>query len=648
MASSTERSKKFREKMKSDPIKLEEYKKKDRERKRSKYAEKKATMSDREREALREKERKKKRVQAEKKKQAARKKEEEMHKEAFKSPQSFGKAIRRAKKGLPEENKKKVQVLSHIVVSLSPTKRRAVLETCDAAVKRRKEGLERKTRSDALTEEEVASVQEFYLRDDISRMCPGKRDCISVKTPQGRESRQKRLLLLNISEIYELFKKESDLSIGKSKFAALRPPQVVSMTARDQEVCMCRYHENIDMLLIGLKKLLPEVPKSEEILMQTVCSLEQICCVDRECQKCGITEPVDEMFADTNENSMVSYYQWVTGEDKRVRKLLQECTIAKAKEDLVEQLQPFSRHIYNIKRQFAELKFLKENLKTGEVIIQEDFSENFQLKHQKEVMAAHWSSDMVTLFTAVVYFKGEEGELEHASYVVVSDELKHEKRSVYAFNTAIINEVKQLTQPVSKIHYWSDGAGSQFKNKYTLANLLYHEHDFGAEASWSFFETAHGKGPVDGVGGEVKRAVWRSILQNKETVTNAKEFYYVTKKVCKKIHTLFVPQSAINSHSEKLEQRWTDCRAIPNTHAIHFVAKANAGSIITAKNSQFKVQEPCTEFTLSPTLEQTRSTPIAPAVPVEPGSPNSITVHVEQYYAVDYLRQFYIYMSLVV
>uniref|UniRef100_A0A0L8FG70 Uncharacterized protein n=1 Tax=Octopus bimaculoides TaxID=37653 RepID=A0A0L8FG70_OCTBM len=165
-------------------------------------------------------------------------------------------------------------------------------------------------------------------------------------------------------------------------------------------------------------------------------------------------------------------------------------------------------------------------------------------------MAAHWSNDTVTLFTTV----DEEGELEHASYVVVSDEMKHGKCSVYAFNTAIINEAKQLTL-ASKIHYWSDGAG-----KYTLVNLLYHEHDFGAEASWSFFESTHGKGRVDDAGCEVKCVVWQSVLENKEVVTNAKEFYCATKKVCKKIHMLFVPQSSINSHSKKLEQRWTDCR----------------------------------------------------------------------------------------
>ena len=85
---------------------------------------------------------------------------------------------------------------------------------------------------------------------------------------------------------------------------------------------------------------------------------------------------------------------------------------------------------------------------------------------------------------------------------------------------------------------------------------------------------------------------------------------------------------------------------IPNTHAIHFVAKANAGSVITTKNSQFEAQEACTEFLLSPTLvEQTPSIPRTPAAdPVELDFP--ITVHSEQYYVVDYLRAFYIGRAL--
>ena len=86
-----------------------------------------------------------------------------------------------------------------------------------------------------------------------------------------------------------------------------------------------------------------------------------------------------------------------------------------------EQLHPFGRHVCNIKRQYAELKYLKESLQLGEVIIHEDFAENVQMKHQREVMAAHWSNDAVTLFTAVAYYRSGTGDLEHKSYAVISE-----------------------------------------------------------------------------------------------------------------------------------------------------------------------------------------------------------------------------------
>ena len=597
------------------PSKHEEYKKKDRERKKKKYAEKKRTMSETEKSKLREKERLKKRVQAARKRLQSSKNtcREEAH-DLFKSSQSLGKAVKRVQKSLPKQDKKKTQVLSQVVCALSPRKRRAVLESCDVAVKRRRsEESGRKIRSDALAEEEIKLVENFFNRDDISRICPGKRDFLSVKTSEGRELRQKRLLLVNVNEAYELFKKEEpDLKIGRSKFASLRPRQVMPMSLHDQEVCMCKYHENINMILDGLKNILPEVPKySEDLLIQTVCSLNQAKCMDRECQACGIAKPLDELFEDIDDNTATSYFQWETCEDGRVRKQKIEGTIADAKDDLREQLQPFGRHVYNIKRQYAELKYLKESLQLGEVIIHEDFAENFQMKHQREVMAAHWSNDTVTLFTAVVYYRSGTGDLEHKSYAVISDDLRHDKQSVYAFNKAILKEVKKFTQ-VNKVHYWSDGAGSQFKNKYNLSSLLFHEQDFGAKATWSFFETAHGKGPVDGVGAEVKRAVWRSILQDKEVVSSPLEFHRVAQKVCNKVSPLYVPQAEVNNQTEKLKERWNGCRTIPHTHAIHFASKVDDVTISVAKNSQFLYNEHTRQHVL---IEETTPAPSTPSSP---------------------------------
>ena len=135
---------------------------------------------------------------------------------------------------------------------------------------------------------------------------------------------------------------------------------------------------------------------------------------------------------------------------------------------------------------------LKGTIKPGEVIIQEDFSENFSIKHQSEIMSAHLATEGVTLFTVVVYFRRTEtSDLEHLSFSIISDELVHDKKAVYAKNSLVLRELKMvLPWDTTTVHYWSDGAASQFKNRYNFANLAFHERDFDCTADWSFFCTA--------------------------------------------------------------------------------------------------------------------------------------------------------------
>ena len=59
-------------------------------------------------------------------------------------------------------------------------------------------------------EETKVKVKEFFERDDVSHLCPGKKDCESVKLEDGRKEKvQKRLLLSNLKEIYQHFVTEN-------------------------------------------------------------------------------------------------------------------------------------------------------------------------------------------------------------------------------------------------------------------------------------------------------------------------------------------------------------------------------------------------------------------------------------------------------
>ena len=97
---------------------------------------------------------------------------------------------------------------------------------------------------EGLNKETKKCVVEFYERDDVSRMCPGKKDYVSIRNKDGlKEKVQKRLLLTNISEIYANFKAEfPSLKIVFSTFALLQPKWCTPVgVAGLHNVCVCTY-----------------------------------------------------------------------------------------------------------------------------------------------------------------------------------------------------------------------------------------------------------------------------------------------------------------------------------------------------------------------------------------------------------------------
>ena len=58
----------------------------------------------------------------------------------------------------------------------------------------------------SLRDDTIMMVQNFYESDEISRVMPGKKDCMSIKVNDTRISIQKRLLLGNLKEVYQQFK----------------------------------------------------------------------------------------------------------------------------------------------------------------------------------------------------------------------------------------------------------------------------------------------------------------------------------------------------------------------------------------------------------------------------------------------------------
>ena len=95
-------------------------------------------------------------------------------------------------------------------------------------------------------------ITEFYGCDAVSRICPGKKDCVSINLEDGsKEKVQKRLLLTNLNEVYALFKsKFSNLPVSFSTFALLHPKWCILVGVSGfHNVCVCRHNQNVKLMI---------------------------------------------------------------------------------------------------------------------------------------------------------------------------------------------------------------------------------------------------------------------------------------------------------------------------------------------------------------------------------------------------------------
>ena len=142
--------------------------------------------------------------------------------------------------------------------------------------------------------------------------------------------------------------------------------------------------------------------------------------------------------------------------------------------------------------------------------MQLDFSENYAVVQQDEIQSAHWAHSQVTVFTCVVWVGGTS-----QSYGIVSDYLSHDKYAVYKFIEVILTDIRKRFPYTRKVCFFSDGAASQFKQKYLFVNLGFLKQEYELESpEWSFFAASHGKGAVDGICGTIKRSVWQKYWQD--------------------------------------------------------------------------------------------------------------------------------------
>ena len=127
-------------------------------------------------------------------------------------------------------------------------------------------------------------IIEFYRREDISRVQPGRKDVRVIESESGETETHAKLILCNsLNETFQLFKEEFGSVVGRTKFCELRPKDVCVASTKDQTVCACIICENVDFLCAaaGLKS-------KEDDVNEYLCENASNECKSISCEKCPI------------------------------------------------------------------------------------------------------------------------------------------------------------------------------------------------------------------------------------------------------------------------------------------------------------------------------------------------------------------------
>ena len=229
--------------------------------------------------------------------------------------------------------------------------------------------------------------------------------------------------------------------------------------------------------------------------------------------------------------------------------------------DLLEEFdvkwEKFAVHHYCMRQQQEYVKKIKEEARAdGTVIIQMDFAENHSLIVQHEIQQAHWTTPQATIFTVHITV---DKTTQH-SLAFVSDYLDHNIDFVHAAQGVIIKFIRDRYPNVKRVNYITDGAPQHFKSNKSMQNLTHHETDFGISAAWTFFATAHGKGPVDGTGAAMKYRATRRVLSGRREhaiLTPLELYQFVSTDTKIIVFYLSRQDIKLNSESMNLSKRLT-------------------------------------------------------------------------------------------
>lgn len=197
-------------------------------------------------------------------------------------------------------------------------------------------------------------------------------------------------------------------------------------------------------------------------------------------------------------------------------------------EDLFKEvLKIFMEHVFNACHQASTLRVKIDNLKPGELLFRIDFSENYVCKYSEEVQSVHFRASKKQIsFDTGVRYASVQGNIQKLCFASASDNLDHQSHAIGAHMRPILEESNQAFPLTEAVHIFSDSPSSQYRNKnnisfFATVTPLY--WPILKRVAWNYTEAGHGKCPMDGVGGALKRGADLKFSLGKD-ITSAMDF----------------------------------------------------------------------------------------------------------------------------
>ena len=251
---------------------------------------------------------------------------------------------------------------------------------------------------------------------------------------------------------------------------------------------------------------------TEYMTEHTTCDPKSVECMYGRCESCAESSfPV--IMTAMKPDDQFSYSKWVTKKNDDGFQVTVKITIESKVNDVIDEFQNslrrFRKHIFNDRNQYEHYRLIRQHLQDQddetECLCHVDFSENYVCRYGTEIQSAHFgaSHSQATLHTGCLYVGKNT-----LPFCTISSSRQHDPSAIWAHLSPVLEWMLQKYPSIDKVHFFSDGPTTQYrqkKNFYLFAQRL----GRFTTATWNFFESSHGKGAPDGIGGVLKRTADR-------------------------------------------------------------------------------------------------------------------------------------------